>query len=67
MSRLDNNYCNALLCGVSKSLIARLQHVQYDYIHPVLKNLHWLPVESRMAFKTLGSSSSELSSDYLKN
>ena len=63
MSRLDN--CNALLCGVPKNLTARLQRIQncaarlivesskHDHIHPVLKSLHWLPVESRIAFKTL--------------
>ena len=62
-SRLDN--CNALLCGVPKNLTARLQRIQncaarlivgsskHDHIHPVLKSLHWLPVESRIAFKTL--------------
>ena len=62
-SRLD--HCNALLCGVPKNLIARLQRIQncaarlivgsskHDHIHPVLKSLPWLPVESRIAFKTL--------------
>ena len=62
-SRLD--HCNALLCGVPKNLTARLQRIQncaarlivgsskHDHIHPVLKSLHWLPVESRIAFKTL--------------
>ena len=62
-SRLDK--CNALLCGVAKNLTARLQRIQncaarlivgsskHDHIHPVLKSLHWLPVESRIAFKTL--------------
>ena len=46
-------------------VIARLQHVQncaarlivgsrkFDHIHLALKNLHWLPVESRILFKTL--------------
>ena len=62
-SRLDN--CNALLYGESKNLITGFQHVQncaarlivgsrkYDYICPVLKSLQWLPVKSRIVFKTL--------------
>ena len=62
-SRLDN--CNTLLCSVPKNLTARLQRIQncaarlivgsskHDHIHPVLKSLPWLPVESRIAFKTL--------------
>ncbi len=62
-SRLDN--CNALLCGVPKNLIARLQRSRivparlivesskHVHIHPVLKSFHWLSVESRIAFKIL--------------
>ena len=62
-SRID--HCNALLSGVPKNLTARLQRIQncaarlivgsskHDHIHPVLKSLPWLPVESRIAFKTL--------------
>ena len=62
-SRLD--HYNALLRGVPTNLTARLQRIQkcaarlivgsseHDHIHPVLKSLHWLPVESRIAFKTL--------------
>lgn len=62
-SRLD--HCNALLCGVPKNFTARIQRIQncavclivgsskHDHIHPVLKSLHWLPVKSRIAFKTL--------------
>src|SRR5208282_2814400 len=61
-SRLD--YYNSLLQGVSKSLIARLQHVfnsaarivsrtkMCNHIIPVLKSLHWLPVLQHCAFKT---------------
>jgi hypothetical protein len=63
-TRLD--YCNALFCGASKSSIKKLQMVQntaariltqtrkYDHIiTPVLKQLHWLPVDQRIKFKIL--------------
>jgi hypothetical protein len=61
-SRLD--YCNALLTGMSKSNFNKLQRVQntlarvvlrqkkYDHITPALKELHWLPVQYRVTFKT---------------
>lgn len=62
-SRLD--YANVLLCGVTQSLIGRLQRVQNtaarlitrtrkrEHITPVLKQLHWLPVEYRPRYKAL--------------
>ena len=62
-SRLD--YCNSLLHNIPLSQTAQLQRVQnnaarlitrtskQDHITPVLKELHWLPVESRFAFKML--------------
>ena len=62
-STLDN--CNALLCGLPSNLIGRLQRIQnmaarvvalkskYDSITPVLIDLHWLPVNSRIEFKIL--------------
>ena len=62
-SRLD--YCNALLYGLPKEQIAKLQRVQnaaarvimdvgkYSHITPVLYELHWLPVQARIQFKIL--------------
>jgi len=60
-SRLD--YCNSLLYGVSDNLIRRVQSVQNaaarlltgagrrDHISPVLRQLHWLPVQRRVHYK----------------
>ena len=61
LSRLD--YSNALLGGLRKMDLIRLQRVQnraarlvtrtktQDHITPVLRDLHWLPVSSRIDFK----------------
>ena len=63
ISRLDQN--NSLLLGVPKSTTHKLQMVQnacakmiygarkHDHVTPLLKELHWLPVEQRIVFKTL--------------
>ena len=60
-----SKYCNSLLHNIPLSQTARLQRVQNNaarlitrtstHIHvtPVLKELHWLPVKSRIAFKML--------------
>ena len=57
--------CNALLSGVSKTEVARLQLVQNAaarvltktkkraHITPILKSLHWLPVSFRIDFKVI--------------
>jgi len=61
LSRLD--YCNCILAGLPKSTLLSLQHVQNaaarlvlglrsrDHISNGLRELHWLPVKSRIQFK----------------
>ena len=61
-SRMD--YCNSLFRSLSKFNLRKLQCIQnnaprivsntrrYASITPVLKKLHWLPVEHRSVFKT---------------
>ena len=63
ISRLD--YSNSLLYGITTSDLKRLQCIQnraaklvfqakkYDHASPCLKQLHWLPVHSRIVFKIL--------------
>ena len=60
-SRLD--YVNALLYGVSNDKLRKLQSVQHsaarlifkkkksEHVTPLLRSLHWLPVEHRINYK----------------
>ena len=59
------DYCNSLYFGLPKYQIQKLQRLQnsaarlifnenkYCHITPLLKDLHWLPVESRIKYKIL--------------
>jgi hypothetical protein len=60
-ARLD--YCNAVLTGLPRCDLDRLQAVQnaavklisgarkFDHVTPLLRERHWLPVEHRITFK----------------
>jgi hypothetical protein len=58
-------FMNALLTGLPKNLIQKLQKIKNiaaqivtksksrEHITPILKELHWLPIEQRIEFKIL--------------
>ena len=62
-SRLD--YCNSLLTNLTYTQMKRLKSIQHkdarlvtrtplrEHITPVLKQLHWLPVECRITYKLM--------------
>ena len=59
------NYCKSILYSLPKQELDRLQRIQntaaglitetkqYELINPALRELHWLPVESRLIFKVI--------------
>jgi len=62
ISRID--YCNSVFTGISGQLLQRLQAIQNAAAHlitgarrsqhvtPILRQLHWLPVQQRVLFMT---------------
>ena len=59
----DLDYCNSLLACLPKCLTRKFQLVQntaarvlsgtarYEHVTPVLRHLHWLPIEFRIKYK----------------
>ena len=65
MLRQKLDYCNSLLGNVSSRNLGRLQRIQnacarlimrkskFDHITPLLRELHWLPIDKRIKFKIM--------------
>ena len=63
ISKLDAN--NSLLAGSPSRLVSQIERVQnaaaklvtkskkFDHVSPILRNLHWLPIQDRIVFKNL--------------
>ena len=63
ISKLDAN--NSLLAGSPSLLVSQIERVQnaaaklvtkskkFDHVSPILRNLHWLPIQDRIVFKNL--------------
>ena len=81
LSSRDWTNCNCLLFGIPKYQRDKLQRIQNtaarlvmglkrsDHVTPILKNLHWLPVQKRIEFKILVVTYKTIhdqSADYLK-
>ena len=73
LSRLD--YANSLLAGCPQYLLVQLQRVQNsaarlvvkakrcDHISPILRTLHWLPIQERIHHKMLSICHVSLTAD----
>ena len=75
------DYCNGLLYGVPMTTqkatngpehrsMSHSKTVWHDHISPVLKDLHWLPVQQRIQFKILTlafKALHNLAPEYIKN
>ena len=73
------SFRTSLLFGIPKHLVYRLQLAQncaarlilggrkHDHVPPLLKELHWLPVEQRIIFKILLLTFKALGPDYMAN
>ena len=60
-NRID--YCNSIFYGATGTVLAKLQSVlnaaarlvtstqRFDHIQPVLRELHWLPIQQRISYK----------------
>ena len=63
LSKLD--YCNSLYYNIDCDLLSKLQYAQncaarliynrrkYDHVKDIFKDLHWLPIKSRIIYKIL--------------